>query len=104
MVEDRGIGGESGYRQVVNIVLKRTVVQQLAGNVVEPETLARVVKQSRRFHGVPSLVVDRRSGVLTLMHYPLWFFRLASPKAATPTNAARVVITWMGMRAISSLN
>ncbi len=56
MVEDRRIRGESGDRQLIDVLFERAAVQQVTGNVVEPETLALVVKQLRRFHRITSLV------------------------------------------------
>src|SRR5262250_1999620 len=50
MVEDRWIRGKSGHRQVVDVVLQRTAVEQLARDIVEPEALSQVLEQLRGFH------------------------------------------------------
>src|SRR5262247_2291907 len=39
MVEDGGVGGEPGDRQLVDVALERAARQQIAGDVVEPEAL-----------------------------------------------------------------
>src|SRR4029434_5201778 len=39
MVEDSGVGGEPGDRQLVDVALERAARQQIAGDVVEREAL-----------------------------------------------------------------
>ena len=46
MIEDRRIRGEPGHRKLVDVALQRAAVQQLAGDVVEPEALAEIVQLS----------------------------------------------------------
>src|SRR5262249_9985810 len=50
VIEDGGIRGEPCHRELIDIALERTGIQQLAGDVVEPEVLAHVVELSGRFH------------------------------------------------------
>src|SRR5215813_5622887 len=50
MVEDRRIGGEPRHREIVDIVFERTAIEQIACDIVQPETLAQVMKQLCRFH------------------------------------------------------
>ena len=47
LVEDRRVGGEAGDRELVDVALQGAVVEHLAGDVVEPEALAEVVRASR---------------------------------------------------------
>jgi hypothetical protein len=44
LVEDRGVGGEAGHVEIVDVALQRAVVQDPAGDVVEPEALPQVVE------------------------------------------------------------
>ena len=50
VVEDRRIRGEPGDRKLVDVALERAAVEQVARDVVEPETLAQVVEQLGGFH------------------------------------------------------
>ena len=50
MIEDGGIRRKPCHRELIDIALQRTVIQQLAGDVVEPEALADVVELCARFH------------------------------------------------------
>src|SRR5439155_13831927 len=54
VVEDRRIRGEPRHRQLVDIALEGAAGEQVAGDVVEPETLAEVVEQLGGFHRVTS--------------------------------------------------
>ena len=53
VIEDRRIRSEPRHRQLVDIALERAAVQQIACDVVEPETLAQVVEQLGCFHVSP---------------------------------------------------
>src|SRR5439155_21014382 len=64
LVEDGRIRGQPRHCQLVDVVLERAVVQQVARDVVEPEALAQVVEQLCRFHRVIS-IVDRIEESLT---------------------------------------
>ncbi len=44
VVEDRGVGGQAGDRQFVNIALQRAAIEQVASDVVEPQALAELVE------------------------------------------------------------
>src|SRR5690606_22283731 len=44
LVEDRGIGGEPGDAVLVDVALQRAVVENLAGDVVQPQALAEVAQ------------------------------------------------------------
>ena len=44
VVEDRGIRGQPGDRELVDVALQRAAVQQLARDVVEPQALAQIVE------------------------------------------------------------
>ena len=52
LVEDRRVGGQPGDRELVDVALKTAAGGQRAGNVVEPDALACVVKLLRGFHRV----------------------------------------------------
>lgn len=52
------IRGEPGDGQFVDVSFERAAVQQLAGNVVEPETLAFVMKQLCGVRRVTSLFAN----------------------------------------------
>jgi hypothetical protein len=52
MIKDRRVRCEPGHRKFVDVALQRAAVQQLAGDIVEPQALAEIVKRPRRFHGV----------------------------------------------------
>jgi hypothetical protein len=56
VVEDRRIRRQPGYGELVDVAFERTAVQQVAGNVVEPDALAQVVQQLCRFHLVASVL------------------------------------------------
>jgi hypothetical protein len=43
LIEDRGIGGEPGHRQFVDVGFERTADQEITGNIVEPQALAQIV-------------------------------------------------------------
>src|SRR5215467_2297794 len=55
VIENGGIRGETGHGELVDVALEGAVLQDVAGDVVEPEALAQVVQQLCRFHGVTSL-------------------------------------------------
>ena len=40
MIENRRIRGQPCYRQIIDISLQRTAVEQVAGDVVEPDALS----------------------------------------------------------------
>src|SRR5262249_27832547 len=58
VVEDSWVRGESGYRQLVDVVLQRTAVEQVARDIVEPKALSQVLEQLRGFHN--SLILSWR--------------------------------------------
>src|SRR5262249_21220682 len=60
VIEDRGIGGEPGHREGIDIALQGAVVQQLAGDGVEPEALTKVVQVAGWLHRV--VLQKARSG------------------------------------------
>jgi hypothetical protein len=43
VVEDRGVGGQAGDRQFVDVALQSAAIEQVAGDVVEPQALAEPV-------------------------------------------------------------
>src|SRR5690349_1340891 len=55
VIEDRGIRCKTCDRKFVYVALERTVVQQIARDVVEPDTLTLIVEQLCRFHRVTSV-------------------------------------------------
>ena len=52
VIEDRRVRGETGHRQLVDVPLERPAIQQVAGDVVEPQTLAQLVKPLGCLHHV----------------------------------------------------
>src|SRR5262249_57519873 len=54
VVEDRRIGRETGHGELVDVARERAGLEQVAGNVVEPDTLTSVVERLRGFHRVTS--------------------------------------------------
>src|SRR6476620_359370 len=54
VVEDRRVRSEPGHRQLVDIAFQCAGVQQVACNIVEPQTLAQVVEQLGCFHLITS--------------------------------------------------
>ena len=60
VVEDRRIRGQPRHRQLVDVALERAAGQQIARDVVEPETLAQVVEQLGCFHFVTSVKIWNR--------------------------------------------
>ena len=52
--ENRGVRCQTRHREVGDVACERPVLQEVAGNVVEPETLALVVKRLGGFHVVVS--------------------------------------------------
>ena len=51
LIEDRGIAGEAGDRKLFDVIPKGAVLQQLPGDVVEPEALAQVMESFGGVHG-----------------------------------------------------
>src|SRR5262249_28386739 len=49
VVEDRRVGREARYRELFDVACERTRLERVAGDVVEPETLAAVVQGFRAF-------------------------------------------------------
>ncbi len=47
MVENRWVGRESGDRQLINVVLQRAAIEQIAGYVVQPQTLTKSAERFR---------------------------------------------------------
>src|SRR5262249_33073890 len=54
VVENRRVGRETGHRELVDVACERAGLEQVAGNVVEPDTLTSVVERLRGFHRVTS--------------------------------------------------
>jgi predicted RNA binding protein YcfA (HicA-like mRNA interferase family) len=50
VIEDCWVRGQPGHRQFVHVAIERATVQQVARDVVEPETLAQVVQQLGSLH------------------------------------------------------
>src|SRR5215472_4058039 len=50
VLENRGIRGKSRYREFTDVTLKRTAVEEIARDVVEPETLTKPMKLSGGFN------------------------------------------------------
>src|ERR1700734_1090931 len=50
MLKDSGIRGQTCNRKLVDVFLQRAVVEYVAGDVVEPQTLTEIMKFLRRFH------------------------------------------------------
>ena len=63
VIENRRVGREPGYVEIIDVASQRAVDQHLARDVVEPEALAELVKSLRRFHRchlVALVAVERR--------------------------------------------
>jgi hypothetical protein len=52
VIEDRGVRCEPRHRKLVDVALQRAAVQQLAGDIVEPQALTEIVERPCRFHRV----------------------------------------------------
>src|SRR5262245_39270216 len=50
MIEDCWVRGIAGQRKVVDVALKRSAIEQIACDVVQPNALSQVVKKLCRFH------------------------------------------------------
>src|SRR3546814_7268721 len=50
LVEDARVGSQPGDRILVDVARQRAVVEQGAGDVVQPQALAEIVQLSGRFH------------------------------------------------------
>src|SRR5262249_21087012 len=75
VIEDGGIRGETGHGELVDVALERAVLQDVAGDIVEPEALAQVVQQLCRFHGVTSLgswITNSRGWYRPIAGSPPW--------------------------------
>ena len=48
-IEDRRVREEPGYRQLLNVALQRSTLQQVASDVVKPETLPKLRSISAAF-------------------------------------------------------
>src|SRR5262249_45589469 len=55
VIENRGVGREPGDGQLVDVALEGAAVQQIAGDVVQPEALADLVKHLRCLHRVTAM-------------------------------------------------
>ena len=59
MVENRWVGAQTRDRKLLNVALKRAAVGQIAGDVVEPQILSKIVQSLRRLPGrVLTLCMD----------------------------------------------
>ena len=58
VVEDRWVGRQPSDRQLLDIALERAAGQQFAGNVIEPQALAQVMKYLRSFHTIRFIQVQ----------------------------------------------
>src|SRR5207245_6907380 len=54
VVEDRRVRRKPRHGELVDVALERAGLQQIAGDVIEPETLASVVERLGGFHRVTS--------------------------------------------------
>ena len=54
MIENRWIRRQTGDRQLVDVALQGYVVEDVAGDVVELETLAEIMERFGRVHGFTS--------------------------------------------------
>jgi len=61
-VEDGRVRGQPGHRQLGNVPLERAGLQQVARNVVEPETLSEFVERGGRFIALPPFA-RREAGI-----------------------------------------
>src|SRR5262249_49117193 len=50
VIEDGRVGSQPGHRELIDVALESSFVQQIAGDVIQPETLAQVVKKFSCFH------------------------------------------------------
>src|SRR5262249_7021822 len=50
VVEDRRIGRQPGDREIVDVALQGSAVQQHTGDIVEPQALAQIVKRLGCYH------------------------------------------------------
>lgn len=44
VIEDRGIRCESRHRQIVDVMLQHTAIEQIARDIVEPNALSQIVE------------------------------------------------------------
>src|SRR5262249_4164172 len=58
MIEDRRVGGEPGHAELFHIALQGAAVQQVAGDVVEPQALTQVMQRLRCLHVVTSMALS----------------------------------------------
>ena len=56
LIEDRRVRGQPGHGELVDVASERPAVEQVARDVVEPDALAQIVEQRRRFHHITCLV------------------------------------------------
>src|SRR5262249_6747510 len=63
LVEDRRVRGQAGHVQLVDVALERAAVEQLAGDVVEPDALAQLTQREGRLHGMSPRGSRRGMGV-----------------------------------------
>src|SRR5262249_34526825 len=61
VVEDRRVGREPGHGEFVDVARERAALQQVAGDVVEPQALAPLVERLRRLHRVTSVDAPARA-------------------------------------------
>src|SRR4029434_929712 len=56
VVEDGRVAAEARDRELSDVTLERSAVEEIAGDVVEPEALSPVVERVGRFHLVTSVL------------------------------------------------
>jgi hypothetical protein len=59
MVKNGGVRGQTGDRQGLDILLQRAAGEEIAGDVIEPKTLAKIIQYSCCLHGFISLTWSR---------------------------------------------
>jgi hypothetical protein len=55
VAKNGGVGGQTGDRQGLDILLQCAAGEEIAGDVIEPKTLAKIIQYSCCLHGFVSL-------------------------------------------------
>ncbi len=59
MIKNGRVRGQTGDRQRLDMLLQCAAGEEIAGNVIEPKTLAKIIQKSCCFHGFVSLAGSR---------------------------------------------
>jgi hypothetical protein len=60
VIKDRRIRRQPSHKQILDVPLERPSVQEVSGDIVEPDALAQIAELFRRFHVLTSVGCFKR--------------------------------------------